>query len=610
MCGIIAMISIELNIIEYLLKGLYQLKNRGYDSAGFSIIENNKFIINKYASSEECSIKRLDNINLKNNYKSTNGIAHTRWATHGIKSDINSHPHVDNNGLFSIVHNGIIENYSELKEFLLEKGYKFYSQTDTEVIVNLISYYYKEIKDVEKTLSKVINILEGTWGIALLCLHEPDKLYITRHGSPILISIQEKFAIISSEQSGFDNLVQNYIVLNDYDICVLEKKDSNIIYRTQSNYKQINAIRTDINKLNNYKHWTIKEIEEQYDASLRAINIGGRLLNNNSVKLGGINEYKYSLKEMDNIIILGCGTSYHAGMVGLEYFKEICNFNTVQIFDGAEFEIKDIPRDGKTVIILCSQSGETKDLHRCLLLIKNLDIVTIGVINVVNSMIAREVDCGCHLNAGKEVGVASTKSFTSQVIILTMIAIWFSQLQNINEKKRKQIIVDLRKINSDIKNIIENCKEKCMEISDSLKKSKSMFILGKGKSHAIAKEGSLKIKEITYIHAEGYSGSSLKHGPFGLLEKDFPVILISPQDEHDIKMQNVYNEIITRDAKVYTITDNITLKRDNLITIPYNKTFGYLLSVIPLQYISYYISVKKGIDPDYPRNLAMVVTVE
>ncbi len=610
MCGIIAMISTELNIIEYLLKGLYQLKNRGYDSAGFSIIENNKYVINKFASSEECSIKKLDNLNSKNNYKSTNGIAHTRWATHGIKSDINSHPHLDNNGLFSIVHNGIIENFSELKKFLIEKGYIFYSETDTEVIVNLISYYFKEFKNVEETLNKVINILEGTWGIALLYINEPDKLYVTRHGSPILISIQEKFAIISSEQSGFNNLVQNYIVLNDYDICILEKKDNIIKYKTKAIYKHINTIKDEINKLNNYEHWTLKEIEEQYDVSLRAINIGGRLLNNNSVKLGGINEYKNTLKEMDNIIILGCGTSYHAGMIGLEYFKEICNFNTVQIFDGAEFEVKDIPRDGKTAIILCSQSGETKDLHRCLLLIKNLDIVTIGVINVVNSMIAREVDCGCHLNAGKEVGVASTKSFTSQVIILTMIAIWFSQLHNINEKKRKQIITDLRKINLDIKNIIENCKEKCIEISDSLKKCKSMFILGKGKSYAIAKEGSLKIKEITYIHAEGYSGSSLKHGPFGLLEKDFPVILISPQDEHYLKMQNVYNEIITRDAKVFTITDNINLKRDNLINIPYNKTFGYLLSILPLQYISYYISVKKGLNPDYPRNLAKVVTVE
>ena len=295
--------------------------------------------------------------------------------------------------------------------------------------------------------------------------------------------------------------------------------------------------------------------------------------------------------------------------IGLEYLKEICNFNTVQIFDGAEFDIKDIPRIGKTGFILCSQSGETKDLHRCIDLIKDKDYITIGVINTVDSMIAREVDCGVYLNAGKEIAVASTKSFTSQVIILTMISIWFSQIHNINEKKRKKIILDLRKIHLDIDHIIKNCKKTCKNISEKLMSYNNMFLLGKGKSFPIAKEGSLKLK-ITYIHAEGYSGSSLKHGPFGLLEKDFPTILIAPKDKHYNKMINVYKEIKTRQAKVFFITDDYNLNNENSVIIPNNKSFSYLLSIIPLQYISYYISIKKNLNPDYPRNLAKVVTVE
>ena len=353
----------------------------------------------------------------------------------------------------------------------------------------------------------------------------------------------------------------------------------------------------------------IKEIIEQKESSLRAISLGGRLLNNNSVRLGGLEDNKEHLLKTDNLILLGCGTSYFAGLTSLKYFKELCDFNFVHIIDGAEFNEYDIPKIGNTSVILLSQSGETKDLHRCINIARKNDLFIVGVVNVVDSLIARESDCGCYLNAGREVAVASTKSFTSQVIILSMIAIWFSQNKNINNIKRKRYITDLRNIHNDINTILTK-KDEYKKIIPYLVNKNSIFILGKGYLEAIAKEGSLKIKEVTYIHAEGYSGSSLKHGPFGLLEKDFPVILIDTDCNHNAKMTNVYEETKSRHAKVITITNNLDYDRDDMYIIPNNKTFNNILSVIPFQLLSYYLSIEKGYNPDFPRNLAKVVTVE
>lgn len=318
---------------------------------------------------------------------------------------------------------------------------------------------------------------------------------------------------------------------------------------------------------------------------------------------------KDKLIEVDNLILLGCGTSYFAGLTSINYFKDLCNFNTVQIFDGADFNENDIPRNGKSALILLSQSGETKDLHRCIEIGRKNDLIIIGVVNVVDSLIARESDCGCYLNAGREVAVASTKSFTSQVILLSMIAIWFSQINNINENKRIRYIQDLRRLELDIKNTLNNA-ENYKQYLKFIENKKSIFILGKGNIRAIAREGSLKIKEVSYIHAEGYSGSSLKHGPFGLLEKGFPVILLDTNDNHYNKMSNVYEEIKSRYAEIITISNNNSLDRENTIIIPYNKTYSNILTIIPLQILSYELSLLKGINPDFPRNLAKVVTVE
>lgn len=625
MCGISALLGN--NCVQKLLEALKQLQNRGYDSAGICSIENkpeNIYKIYKYASKDnESALVKLEK-HIKD-FKTNNiGIAHTRWATHGPKTDENSHPHLSNFGKFALVHNGIIENYKKLKSFLIEQKYDFKSQTDTEVIVNLLEYNYNKLEDSTDNLKdkillaiqKTTKKLEGTWGLAIICLDTPDILYCTRHGSPLLVSCNDDFGMIASEQSGFCNYVENYIVLDNHDICYFERNSDNkikmeMLSNNDYELKNINIQENDLSPAP-YPHWTLKEICEQVDSTLRAISMGGRLLSNNEVKLGGLHDYIDKLMEIDNLILLGCGTSYHAGMVGMSYLKTLSDFNTVQIFDGAEFSTKDIPKSGKTGLLLLSQSGETKDLHRCIELGKEKDCYMIGVVNVPDSMIAREVNCGCYLNAGREVAVASTKAFTSQVILLSMISIWFSQYRKVHQVERLQYVKDLRRLYLDIEKTIEISKEKIDNNLCKIVNKSSCFVLGKGIGEPIAKEGSLKIKEISYVHCEGYSASSLKHGPFALLCEGFPVILIDVNDKYHSKMKNAYEEIISRHAITIVITTENKKQeyKGHVIVIPENKSYGELLSVIVLQMIAYKLSMFKGINPDMPKNLAKVVTVE
>jgi glutamine---fructose-6-phosphate transaminase (isomerizing) len=608
MCGIIGILGLDNDAIDIILDGLKQLQNRGYDSSGICTLTES-FTIEKYAS-----IKTKTAINLlernKQNLKVSNlGIGHTRWATHGAKTDDNAHPHLSYNNKISLVHNGIIENYKILKDFLQGKGIEFKSQTDTEVIVNLLAYEYQNNGNFLKSLEITISKLEGTWGLAILNKDEPNKMYCVRHGSPLLVSNNEKYAIVASEQSGFCGNVNNYFVLENNDICIISKENNSININTNYKYELKDTVKNNFDlSPEPFEHWTLKEINEQVESSLRAISLGGRLLEDDKVKLGGLENHKDILLRIDNIIILGCGTSYNAGLLGVDYFKDLCNFNTVQIFDGAEFTKKDIPKYGSTALILLSQSGETKDLHRCIEIGKDNNLFLIGVINVVDSMIARESHCGCYLNAGREVAVASTKCFTSQCILMSMMAIWFSQIHESNNLKRMTYIKSLRKLSIDIrKSIVESIKHKDMFLK--IFNERSVFILGKGKSEAIAKEGSLKIKEISYIHAEGYSGSALKHGPFALLERNVPVILIAPDNEHLSKMNNVYEEIKSRESPILFIT-NKEFDKENIIILPNNEIYSDLLSVIPLQVMAYYLSLERGNNPDFPRNLAKTVVVE
>ena len=605
MCGIISFFGTD--CFEYLINGLKQLQNRGYDSAGIcGIKKDRKWVIHKYASTE--NINALNELEKrKDEYKGiTNGIAHTRWATHGPKTDINSHPHMSQSGLFSIVHNGIIENFHSLKQMLIENGFAFQSETDSEVIANLLEFNYEG--DVKMCIQKTINNLEGTWGLAIICLEFPEQLFCTRHGSPLLVGKDDNIAIVTSEQSGFCGLMNDYIVLQNNDICLIEKIENKIAVITNESYdlKKTTASQF-ISSPYPYPHWTLREINEQIDSSLRAISLGGRLLSNNEVKLGGLDENKVKLMEINHLVLLGCGTSYFSGLMAIHFFKELGNFHSVQILDGADFNDKDIPKNGKTALVLISQSGETKDLHRCIQIGKQHDLFLIGLVNVVDSLIAREVHCGCYLNAGREVAVASTKAYSSQVILLSMMAVWFAQQRDLYPLKRTQYVKDIRNLQYDIQYTLE--KNTFTDDLLNIVNKPSCFLLGKGKGESVAKEGALKIKEISYIHAEGYSTSSLKHGPFALLEKDFPVILLAPHNEHYSKSENAYEEIKSRHASIVWITNKESDKQ-NCLYVANNETFLDLLMVIPLQLMAYHLSVKKELNPDMPRNLAKVVTVE
>lgn len=618
MCGIFGCIG-TINCFDYGIYGLEQLRNRGYDSAGCCAINsNNELILRKYATRDNRdSIDMLKEC--RTDFKDCiNGIFHTRWATHGSKTDCNAHPHIDNKNRIALVHNGIIENYYELKlELETKHNIVFNSDTDTEVIVNLISIYYDNYdenneKHMEQAIMKAVSRLQGTWGLVILNRDKPDNLYCVRHGSPLLMGFGGSYIIITSEQAGFGHNVNNYICLENNDIVVIRRRNNKVNFEKIDNYELKNiTIQSSELTPEPYLYWTIKEIHEQYEASIRAINFGGRLTNDNKVILGGLEQYKIQLKNVKHLLLLGCGTSLNAGIYGSFFFKELCFFTTVMAFDGSEFTEYDIPKIGKICAIFLSQSGETKDLYRCLNICKNNGIITIGVVNVVDSLIARDVDCGCYLNAGREVGVASTKAFTSQIILLSMIAIYFAQLHNVGKSKIKKYIKCLRQLPLDIRKITESKNTDYDSIASLLCAHKSMFILGKGSMVSVAHEGSLKIKEIGYIHSEAYGGNALRHGPYAIIENNTPIIFINPYDTNFNLMNNTLDEVKARNATPIIISDNKNVSRHaNIkIIVPKNDVYKGILHNIPLQIIAYKIAILKGHNPDMPKNLSKSVTV-
>jgi glucosamine--fructose-6-phosphate aminotransferase (isomerizing) len=621
MCGIVGYLGNE-HYDDFVLDGLRYLLNRGYDSVGISTIQCGAIQTIKHASNHTYdALDKVENEVKTFCYESkcSIGIGHTRWATHGSKTTINAHPHSDNGMRISLVHNGIIENYQELKQGLILGGYQFHSQTDTEVIAVLIGKHLDDGMDIHQAIETTVSQLSGTWALVIMHCDFPNKLWMTRNGSPLLLGLEEEFVMVASEQIAFGNHIHKYIILENHDIIEVSKESKKIQYNKNIHrypIKMKNNVKIDI-KPEHYQHWMIKEIMEQPDAVMRAMNNGGRILNNNTVKLGGFDNIRSELSEMNHMILLGCGTSYHAGLWSLSIFKSLDIFDTVSIYDGAEFTAKDVPRYGKTCVVFLSQSGETKDLHRCIDISKEMELLKIGVVNVVDSMIARETDCGIYLNAGREVSVASTKSFTNQCVILSMIAIWFSQLKNTCMDKRNGMIKDLRILPFHIQNVLDGYEELVEKfdtegsfMSSMCKDARSLFLLGKGSQEAIAKEGALKIKEVTYIHAEGYSSSSLKHGTFALIENKIPIVILDIGDEYRDKTQNAFQEVLTRGADVLLIRDMEVLDVGGCLLVDKNKTFGGLLANVYLQLISYLISVRKGYNPDYPRNLAKVVTVE
>lgn len=627
LCKINSMTNVNTNnSILLLLQSLASLQNRGYDSFGISCIMNDKLHIHKKA----CLDTSIDNFKTfteeLTEYKSPISIGHTRWATHGIISDDNAHPHVSNSGKIWLVHNGIIENYKSLKQMLLEKGFTFYSETDSEVIVNLIEYHLSDIssdkQSIEQAIMKTVEMLEGTYGLAIQCIDTPSNVYIIKNGSPILIGENDNYIMACSESSGFLDQMKHYYALENDNLVTLSSTDG-IITNIKRAKIQNNTVTMNLTP-DPYEHWTLKEIMEQNESLLRAYNNGARI-NNDKIKLGGLSNIQKQIHDIQNVIFLGCGTSLYACHIGRHYLKHMECVNNVMCFDAADFEITDIPMNGLTLLVMCSQSGETKDLHRVLQLIQHRkNTITMGVINVVDSMIARETDCGIYMNAGREVAVASTKSFTSSVTIFKMFSLWFSQeLKNTTMSETtsqciKNIPYQIKGINS---NIYCNINGVISDNNDSLIKSshidmlnhENMFVLGKGSMEHVSKEMSLKLKEICYIHAEGYSGTALKHGPFALLQAGYPVILLINQ-EHKAKMWNAYKEIQTRGANILVISEIAELgqeiENDRCIVVPENKELQEIIYMVVLQHICYRLSIKRGINPDKPRNLAKVVTVE
>lgn len=639
MCGIIAALcNSPEKCSTILFSGLKYMQNRGYDSAGMcsvSLLDNiPTTITTKFASTDNATALELIEPELSKHSNSFVGFGHTRWATHGAKTDTNSHPHTSTHGMFTIVHNGILENYRELKSSLIEKDMKFQSETDTEVIANLLECVYlennrRDIQGVEECIHKVQERMSGSWGLVIFCKDTPNNLFCVRHGSPLLVGKTDNEIIVASEQAGFGNRVNTYFILNTRDICTLSLSNdhSKLEVSTGSTYTMKKTNQQLIrDSPAPYPHWTIREINEQSECVKNAISMGGRVLSNSTVHLGGLHDHRETIKSTDNLILLGCGTSYHSGMIAMNHFKSICDLNCVLLFDGAEFTSKDIPRIGNTTAIFISQSGETKDLHRCIAIAKQHNVFTLGVVNVVDSLIAREVNCGVYLNAGTEVAVASTKAFTSQTLVLTMIAVWIAQQKDIYKIKREEYIQDIRNLSNDIETVLKIGDFSIdSDVINMFTNKSSCFLLGKGMGEGTSREGALKIKEIAYIHTEGYSSSALKHGPFALLEKDFPVILFVPNDEHFAKNYNALQEVASRGASILCIHNSVDGLNDEFgkqdvvslfdsvkhsMCVPFNKTFQSLINIIPIQMLAYKLSISKGINPDTPKNLAKVVTVE
>ena len=614
MCGICGYIGYETSFI-YGYLGILKLLNRGYDSVGITTInQNQQFMTHKFAS-DDAELADAKILKHQSAHDGTISILHSRWRTIGAKSDVNSHPHHDMYNQFSLVHNGIVENYAELRAMLVKNGFRFLSETDTEVIVNLISYFYKDGITPIDAIQTALSHIEGTYALAILCVETPDTMYCVRHGSPLLVgfSADNRFMMVSSECYGFDHKITKYVSLASNDIVSLCKENGKVVMKSCGNTvyekRRFEGIADAINPAP-YPHWTLKEINDQSVACVAATGNGGRIINNSAVKLGGLDMKRAELMSVDNIVFLGCGTSFNAGLLTLGLFKQLGRFHSVQIFDGAEFTKSDMSSHGKTCYIFLSQSGETKDLHRCLEMVKAIskNAITMGVINVVDSLIAREVDCGVYLNCGRENAVASTKAFTSQVFVLTMISIWFSSLNQTGSSYSH--IPKILRLRNDIIKTIEDATESCKMVAKMLVASSSVFILGKENYVSVAKEGSLKMKEIGYIHAEGYSSAALKHGPYALLTPGFPVILLTPDDGSFVRNQGVFDELKSRGAVVIGVSDcELSDAYDYRIRV---STGGYteLLMNVVLQLIAYYLSVEKGINPDYPRNIAKVLSTD
>lgn len=615
MCGIVGYIGYR-EAYPIIMKGLQRLEYRGYDSAGIALYDGNQINMSKTKGKvEDLSNKSKRDISINGNL----GIGHTRWATHGVPNDVNSHPHYSNSGNIVIIHNGIIENYESIKTELTKRGYVFESDTDTEVLVNLIEEVKKkENVKLGKAVQIALNQVVGAYAIAVFDKQKPDEIVVAKLGSPLAIGVGDKEFFIASDASPFIEFTNNAVYLEDEEMAIIRPGKEIKLRKIKDDavaYPMIQELQLNLEEIEKggYDHFMLKEIYEQPRA-IKDTYRGRLLADQGLIKMSGIDDNLEKFLNANRIIIVACGTSWHAGLVAEYIFEDLARI-PVEVEYASEFRYRNPVITNKDVVIAISQSGETADTLAAIKLAKEHGAFVFGVCNVVGSTIARETHAGAYTHAGPEIGVASTKAFTTQITILTLIALKLAKEKGeMSESKYHEILTELENIPSKVEKALE-ANPLVEIIADVYKDSENCLYLGRGYNFPVALEGALKLKEISYIHAEGYPAAEMKHGPIALIDEQMPVIVIATKKGHYEKVVSNIQEIKSRKGKIIAIvTEGDTQVRelaDHVIEVP--ETFECLtplLTTIPLQLLSYHIAVMRGCNVDQPRNLAKSVTVE
>lgn len=616
MCGIVAYIGQKEDVPKILLEGLKRLEYRGYDSAGLALVDGDKTYVAKVKREGKNSV--IGDLAQKVSCScghGTVGIAHTRWATHGVPNEINAHPHTDCDGKIFVVHNGIVENYLSLKKNLEKQGHVFRSETDTEILAHLIEEYFED--DLEKAVRSALREVEGTYGLAVISKKDPAKIVVARKGSPLGIGMGENEFIVASDAAPIISHTKQVIYLDDGEMAVLDQK-SYQISSIQTNgriRKEATEIEWDLKEAEKggYPHFMLKEVFEQPN-SIRD-SMRGRLISEEGLAmLGGIRDYEDILRKKKNIKIVACGTALYSGMVG-EYMLEEQGGIETETEYASEFRYRSPVLDPKHSLVLCiSQSGETADTLAAVREAKRKGVLALGIVNTVGSTIARETDAGIYNHAGPEIGVASTKAFTSQLTVLALLSLFLGRQRQLTESRGRQIAEALQKIPRQVKETLRQ-NDHIKKVARKYASAKNFLFLGRKYNFPIALEGALKLKEISYIHAEGYGAGEMKHGPLALIDENFPTLAIVPNDSVRDKMLSNIKEIQARRGKVIVIATSgdqeIAGLVDDVIYIPETiEMLSPILTVIPLQLFAYHVAVALGRDVDKPRNLAKSVTVE
>ncbi len=614
MCGIVGYLGPK-QAFPVLINGLKRLEYRGYDSAGVAMYNNGEISLYK----KKGKVSNLEEITNVSNVEGNVGIAHTRWATHGEPSDINSHPHVSNSGDLVLVHNGIIENYASLKEALSQRGYTFQSDTDTEVLVNLIEdIKVNEDIPLAKAVRAALNQVIGAYAIVVFSKSQPEQLVVARKGSPLVVGIGNDEYYIASDATPFLEFTKKAVYLEDDEMASIDL-EGGLKVRSITNNKEvdpfIHQLQMDLASIEKggYEHFMLKEIYEQPKAIEDTFR--GRLLPEKGIiRMSGLKNYQEKFVNADRILIIGCGTSWHAGMVGEYLFEDLARV-PVEVEYASEFRYRNPIITEKDVVIAISQSGETADTLAAIKLAKSKGATIFGICNVVGSSIARETHAGAYTHAGPEIGVASTKAFTAQVTTLSLLAIELGRMKgNLSESRYRELIIELSGIPAKIETML-NTDAQITSISEKYKDAPNFLYLGRGYNFPVALEGALKLKEISYIHAEGYPAAEMKHGPIALIDENMPVVVIAPKNGQYEKVVSNIEEVKARAGKIIAIVNegDTGLKgiADHIVEVaPSSEVFSPLLTTIPLQLLSYHIAVMRGCNVDQPRNLAKSVTVE